>query len=211
MKKGDSLQLTYAWWNTNKPAVMPETGMGAALRDYEKNKLTSMSGVKEAQARKAIQALLALKKVETARQKALGYCKGPLFYDTKAALERTGAITTATNLYVNGLHPHVELFIAAVDTIPTYLTRITNKRREFDAAKDQAARAAAAKDIKLARERLQEYVEVCKDAVALMGSAQLALGDHPVVWTPFTAARNRWKAVQSAVADAIKDNADFGD
>jgi len=211
MKKGDALQLSADWWTKNKPGAMPETGMGAALREYEQNKLASMSGVKEAQGIKAIKALIALKKVEAARVKGLSYCVGPLFFDTKAALQKTAAITTATNMYVNGLIPHVELFVAAVNTIPTYLTRIDNKLHEHHNAATDQAKATAAKEVKLARERLQEYTEVCKDAVKMMGNAQLALGNHAVVWTPFTQARTRWKALETRTRDAIKETDHFAD
>ena len=211
MKKGDSLQMSADWWAKNKPAAMPETGMGAALREYEQNKLASMSGVKEAQGIKAIKALIALKKVEAARVKGISHCVGPLFYDTKAALQKTAAITTATNMYVTGLVPHVELFESAVNTIPTYLTRINNKLQEYNDAKDDQAKQKAAKEVKLARERLQEYTEVCKDAVKMMGNAQLALGNHAVVWTPFTQARTRWKALETQTRDAIVETAHFAD
>jgi hypothetical protein len=211
VKKGDSLQLSSTWWATNKPDALPETGMGAALREYEKYKLASMSGVKQAEGLKAVKALLALKKVETARLKGISHCVGPFFYDTKAALQKTAALTAATNIYVTGLGPHVKLFESAVETIPSYLTRINNQVQAYNNAKDDQAKQKAAKEVKLARERLQEYTEVCKDAITMMGSAQLALGNHAAVWTPFTQARTRWKALETQTRDAINATAHFTD
>ena len=211
MKKGDSLQLSSVWWAKNKPAVMPETGLGAALQDYEKYKMTAMSGGKEAEGLKAVKALTALDKVETARLKGISHCVGPLFYDTKAALQRTAALTTANNLYVNGLLPHVKLFESAVDTMPSYLTRLNNQVKAYNAAKTDKDKEKAVKEIKLARERLEEYVEVCKDAVAMLGSAQVVLHKHATVWTPFSQARTKWTALAPQTRQAIADTRHYLD
>src|SRR5690349_4300314 len=122
MKKGDALQLNAAWWAKNKPSALPKTGLGLALTEYDKVKMASMSSKpKETEGKKAIKALLALRKVDAARLKAISHCVGPLFYDTKAALQKTAALTAANTLYLNGLKVHVKYYEESVANLATYL------------------------------------------------------------------------------------------
>lgn len=87
MKKGETFQLNYQWWNKGRPTMLKSTGLGKALQEYEKVQKNTA---------KPIVPLRALAAVDAARLNALRLC-GQNYADTRAALQAVAAITKAKN------------------------------------------------------------------------------------------------------------------
>lgn len=107
MKKGESFQLNYAWWNAGRPGTMKSTGLGKALQAYEKSKSNPVAALK------------ALLEVDTARKNAIGMCTGALFPDTKAALQKADVITQAAQKHLTNVDSEVGKAVARDQVLAT--------------------------------------------------------------------------------------------
>jgi hypothetical protein len=192
MKKGDSLKLDSAWWAKNKPPTLPSTGLGAALKEYEKYRMTAFPAkVKDKDYRQAIAALAALEKVEVARRKGIALCGTVLYYDTKAALQKNAAITKAAKIYTVGLTREVSWIDDAADKLRGYNQAHTRLLADFRAAgSNQTARDTALKELVLNKNRVAEKIETANTTIGFFTKGQAVLKKHAALWAAYTQARS---------------------
>ncbi len=85
MKKGAKPQLTYKWWNDNKATSLRKSGLGKALKEYEKAK--PKPSVQRCSRQELGDYIDSLKEVRDKVAKAVSLCVPKLHTDTKAALK----------------------------------------------------------------------------------------------------------------------------
>ena len=99
MKRGDKFKVSFAWWDEARPATLPSTGLGAALKAYETAKHKFQEKIDPASHEAAVEAL---EKVEAARPKAVKLC-GPAFQLEKSVLTAGAQEIGAERTRLNGL------------------------------------------------------------------------------------------------------------
>ena len=194
MKKGDSLQLKYAWWNSNRPGALASTGLGAALKEYEKNK-----------ARHGL-ALAALEKVEAARQKGIRLCLGPAFADTKAALQRVNALTQAKAAHLASLDKTLDKIEESVKALGIHIPNAEKFYADYTKAPESKPGQEARKKFNIAAKTIGDNLTSADTKVSELFQQKNALQSQAAIWTRVTAAKKTLADLKPQ-ASAIRLNA----
>lgn len=177
MKKGDSLQLKYAWWNSNRPGALASTGLGAALKEYEKNK-----------ARHGL-ALAALDKVDAARQKGIRLCLGPAFADTKNALQRDNALTQAKAAHLATLDKTLDKIEESLRALETHIPNAEKFYAAYTKAPESKPGQEARKKFNTVAKTIGDNLTSVDTKVSDLFQQKAALQSYNAVWNRVTAAK----------------------
>ncbi len=93
MKKGANPQLTYKWWNDNKATSLRKSGLGKALKEYEKAK--PKPSVQRCSRQELGDYIDSLIEVRNKAEKAVSLCVPKLHTETKLALKRMQTISNS--------------------------------------------------------------------------------------------------------------------
>jgi hypothetical protein len=197
MKKGESFQLKYTWWDTGRPGAMKSTGLGTALKAYEKSKAD------------ALPALKALLEVEAARQKAIGMCTGALFPDTKAALQKTAAITQATQSQLLRVDKQIARVTQATTDINKGLKGVPAQVTQYNNASDTKTRNELATKIGVNVQYLADAVTRGSTASDELGRYEVTLKQYPGVWAKVSAAKGNFDHVAQDARKLVKQTSNF--
>lgn len=197
MKKGESFQLSYTWWDNGRPGSMKSTGLGAALKQYEKTKAS------------ALPALKALLEVDAARQRAIGMCSGPLFPDTKAALQKVAALTQATQSHLQRVDKQIAKITQATTDISKGLKGVPAQVTQYDDATDTKARNALATKIGLNVQYLADAVTRGSTASDDLSKYEATLKQYPGVWAKVSAAKGNFDNVAPDARKLVKETNHF--
>jgi hypothetical protein len=197
MKKGESFQLKYTWWDTGRPGAMKSTGLGTALKAYEKSKAD------------ALPALKALLEVEAARQRAIGMCTGALFPDTKAALQKTAAITQATQSQLLRVDKQIARVTQATTDINKGLKGVPAQVTQYNNASDTKTRNELATKIGVNVQYLADAVTRGSTASDELGRYEVTLKQYPGVWAKVSAAKGNFDHVAQDARKLVKQTSNF--
>jgi len=197
MKKGESFQLNFAWWNAGRPGAMKSTGLGVALKAYERSKAS------------ALPALKALLEVEAARQKAIGMCTGALFPDTKAALQKDAALTQATQSQLQRVDKQIGRITQATTDINKGLKGVPAQVTQYDDATDTKARSALATKIGVNVQYVADAMTRGSTASDELSRYEATLKQYPGVWAKVSAAKGNFDKVAPGARKLVKETSNF--
>jgi len=189
MNKGDSLKLQYAWWNSNRPGPLASTGLGAALKEYEKNK-----------ARHGL-ALAALEKVEAARLKGIRLCLGPAFADTKAALQRDAALKTAQATHLAAINKSLDKIEDNIDTLQRHIPNAQAFYSTHTKAPDSKEGKEAYKKYNIAAKAIGDNLSSADTKVTDLFQQKAALEHNHAIWGRVTAAKDTLTKLKPAASE----------
>jgi hypothetical protein len=201
MKKGESLQLSYTWWDKGRPPTMKSTGLGAALKDYERAKKQTNH----------LAALKALTEVDAARRRGIALCTGALFPDTKAALQKDGAIATAATAHTNAIGKNLAKAKVRVDDIKLHMTKLPGRIKEFDKLPPGNQKDAKEKDIRVNYKYLRDAISGAKTTMDGLHAQENALQHYPELWKRYTAVRDQYAKVLQPARDLVKNHTEFAE
>lgn len=131
MKKGAVPQLTYSWWDKNKGATVPKTGLGAALKAYEsaKGKITDKCSVEVLKTARE-----KLYEVNETAAAAIKKCNKTLHKETIEALERfDGVVKKEAEPLIKDIGD-LEAELMKLDEYEKHFYPLAQKaKKEFDA------------------------------------------------------------------------------
>ena len=196
MKKGESLQLKFSWWEAGRPGALASTGLGAALKEYEKNK-----------ARHGL-ALAALDKVEAARLKGIKLCLGPAFDDTRSALKRDAALKTARATHTAALTKALTKLENNLDTVERNIPHAHKFYAAIAKASDDDARKEASGKFNLAAKVIADNQTSADEKITELFQQKAALEPHHAIWGRVTTAKNRLAEYKPEVSRIRQDAQD---
>jgi hypothetical protein len=197
MKKGESFQLSYTWWESGRPGAMKSTGLGVALKAYDKSKAN------------ALPALKALLEVDAARQRAIGMCSGPLFPDTKAALQKVAALTQATQSQLQRVDKQITKITQATTDVNKGLKGVPAQVTQYNNATGTEAKNALAKTIGLNVQYLADAVTRGSTISDDLGQYEPTLKQYPGVWAKVSAAKGNFDHVAQDARKLVKETNHF--
>jgi hypothetical protein len=197
MKKGESFQLSYTWWNNGRPGAMKSTGLGVALKAYDQNKAS------------ALPALKALLEVDAARQRAIGMCTGALFPDTKAALQKDAALTQATQSQLQRVDKQIGRITQATTDINKGLKGVPAQVTQYNDTTDTKAQKALATKIGVNVQYLADAVTRGSTASDELHRYEATLKQYPGVWAKVSAAKGGFDHVAQDARKLVKETNSF--
>ena len=131
MKKGAVPQLTFTWWDKNKPSTLPATGLGKALKAYEAAKKNINDKCTVEVLREAREKLYEVNETATA---AIKKCNKTLHKETIEALERfDGVVKQEAKPLIDDIGT-LELELLTLQKLSDkFLPVATKAKKEFDA------------------------------------------------------------------------------
>ena len=180
-----------------RPGAMKSTGLGTALKAYEKSKAS------------ALPALKALLEVEAARQRAIGMYTGALFPDTKAALQKTAVITQATQSQLQRVDKQIARITQATTDINKGLKGVPPQVTQYDDATDNDARKKLATKIGVNVQYVADAVTRGSTASDELSRYEATLKQYPGVWAKVSAAKGNFDHVAPDARKLIKETSNF--
>ena len=201
MKKGESLQLTYTWWDKGRPPTMKSTGLGAALKEYEKCKKQN----------EHLKALKALTEVDAARKRGIALCTGALFPDTKAALQRDSAIGNAATVHTNAVGKRIAAAKLRVTDIQKHMANLPKVVNAYNKLTDDKQKEAKAKDIRINYRYLRDAITSASTVLDALRPQEDALQQYPELWQKYTTVRDQYLKILQPARDLVTRHNEFAE